>query len=481
MKINLTVRKWLMLGAAVVLVIIFAAFALNHKKPAAYFTEKVDRGDIRDVVQATGTINAVTTVQVGSQVSGTISQLFADFNSRVKKGQVIARIDPSLFEGALLQARADFENAKANLAASQANLEKAKASALQARQDYDRTRGLTSEGIMSEQQLDLAKATSDSGQAAVSAAQAQVDQARAQTQQKSAAVTVAKTNLDYTIITAPVEGIVVARSVDVGQTVAASLQAPTLFTIAQDLTKMQVYAKTDESDVGQIKAGQKATFRVDAFPKQTFTGHVVQVRMNPTTVQNVVTYDTIVEFDNPEMKLFPGMTAYVDIPVAVANNVVKIPNGALRFKPSLPADEVARLYQQNGIKAGRARGASAASGQADAANAEGVRRWQQRQQQQQQQRQQQQGEETPGGGAQPKPEMREVSPDVAIVWKLLPDKSIAPVQVRTGITDHTYTELKQVLAGGVEAGEQLVIGNADINKPATGARAPGIGGGVPRR
>src|SRR5262245_51653416 len=479
MKIHLTARKWLLLGAAVVLVSIFVAFALNHKKPAAYFTEKVDRGDIRDIVQATGTINAVTTVQVGSQVSGTISQLFADFNSRVKKGQVIARIDPSLFEGALLQARADFENARANLAASQANLEKAKATAVQARQDYDRTRGLTSEGVMSQQQLDLAKANSDSAQAAVSAAQAQVDQARAQVQQKSAAVTVAKTNLDHTIITAPVEGIVVNRSVDVGQTVAASLQAPTLFTIAQDLTKMQVYAKTDESDVGQIRPGQRTTFRVDAFPKDTFTGHVVQVRMNPTTVQNVVTYDTVVEFDNPEMKLFPGMTAYVDIPVASARNVVKIPNGALRFKPSLSADEVARLYQQNGIRAGGG-GRRAAGGGQSGENQE-ARRWRQRQQQQQQR--QQQGEETPGGGTQPKSEMREPTLDVAIVWKLQPDKSIVPVQVRTGITDHTYTELKQVLAGDVDQGDQLVIGSADISRPSSGARAPGmgIGGGAPRR
>ena len=326
MKVNLTARKWLLLGAAVVLVIILAAFALNSKKPAAYFTEKVDRGDIRDVVQATGTINAVTTVQVGSQVSGTISQLFADFNSRVKKGQVIARIDPSLFEGALLQARADFENGRANLAASEANLEKAKAGAIQARQDYERTKGLTTEGVMSPQQLDLAKANSDSAQAAVSAARAQVEQARAQVQQKSAAVSVARTNLAHTVIHAPIDGIVVNRAVDVGQTVAASLQAPTLFTIAQDLTKMQVYAKTDESDVGQIRPGQQVTFRVDAFPKDRFSGRVMQVRMNPTTLQNVVTYDTVVEFKNPEMKLFPGMTAYVDIPVASADDVLKIPN-----------------------------------------------------------------------------------------------------------------------------------------------------------
>src|SRR5919201_4382065 len=403
MKIHLTARKWLMLGAAVVLVIIFAAFGLNHKKQPGYFTEKVERGDIRDIVQATGTINAVTTVQVGSQVSGTISQLFADFNSRVKKGQVVARIDPSLFQGALLQARADYENAKANLAASQANLEKAKATAIQSKQDYERTRGLTAAGVMSQQQLDLAKATTDSEQAAVSASQAQVDQARAQVQQKSAAVTVAKTNLDHTIITAPIDGIVVNRSVDVGQTVAASLQAPTLFTIAQDLTTMPVYAKTDESDVGQIKPGQAVTFRVDAFPKDRFNGRVMQVRMNPTTVQNVVTYDTIVEFANPEMKLFPGMTAYVDIPVASAQGVLKVPNGALRYKPSLAADEIARLYQQNGINVGGRR----SQGQQDTSNGGAAQRWRQRHQQQQQ------SGETPGGGVTAKPEARESTPDVA--------------------------------------------------------------------
>ena len=471
MKLHLTPRKWLLLGAAAVLVIIFAAFGLNGKKQANYFTEKVDRGDIRDVVQATGTINAVTTVQVGSQVSGTISQLMADFNSRVKRGQVIARIDPSLFQGALLQAKADFENAKANLAAAQANFEKARASAIQAKQDYDRTRGLTSEGVMSQQQLDLAKANTDSAQAAVSAAQAQVEQARAQMQQKKAAVTVAQTNLDHTIITAPIDGIVVNRSVDVGQTVAASLQAPTLFTIAQDLTKMQVYAKTDESDVGQIKPGQPVTFRVDAFPKDRFAGRVMQIRMNPTTVQNVVTYDTVVNFDNPEMKLFPGMTAYVDIPVASAHDVIKIPNGSLRFKPALPASEIANLYQQNGINTGARRGPA----QPNFGNAGGGQRWRQRQPRQ--------GEETPGGGAAAKPEAREPAPDVGIVWKLGPDKSIVPLQIRTGITDHTYTELVQVLAGKLQPGDQLVIGSADVNRASsqrTMQPGTGIGGRPPR-
>src|SRR5262249_5501004 len=341
---------------------IFAAFAMNRKAPTQYYTAKVDNGDIRQVVDATGTINAVTTVQVGSQVSGTISKLFADFNSHVKKGQVVAQIDPSLFEGTLSQPKADLENARANLAAAHANTEKARATAIQTKADYDRNLALTKEGVVSQQALDLAKANSDSAQAQVSAAVAQEGQARAQVAQKEAAVKVAQTNLNYTTIHAPIDGTVVARNVDVGQAVARSLQAPTLFTIAQDLTKMQVYAKTDESDVGQIRPGQRVSFKVDAYPRDTFTGKVSQVRMNSTVVQNVVTYDTIVDFDNPDLKLFPGMTAYVTIPVANANNVIKIPNGALRFKPDLPSNELRALYQKYGIPAEGGGGQRAAGG-----------------------------------------------------------------------------------------------------------------------
>ena len=208
------------------------------------------------MVEATGTINAVITVQVGSQVSGTIAKLNVDFNSRVHKGDIVALIDPALFKGALLQAAADLENAKANLVAAQANLEKAKAGLVQTKADYDRTVRLFADGIMSQQQLDLAKANYDSANAAVGGAAASVTQAEAQVSQKEAAVEVAQTNLNYTVIRSPIDGTVVARNVDVGQTVAASLQAPTIFTIAQDLTKMWVYAKTDESDVGNIKVGE---------------------------------------------------------------------------------------------------------------------------------------------------------------------------------------------------------------------------------
>src|SRR6202047_1927836 len=342
--------RWLMLAGVTAAVGIFAAFGLNRNTQVQHFTSKVERGEIDDVVEATGTINAVITVQVGSQVSGSIAKLNADFNSRVHKGDVVALIDPALFRGALLQATADLKNAQANLEAARANLEKTKAALVQTKADYDRAVGLTKDGVMSKQQLDLAKSNYDAANASVDAAAANITQAEAQISQKEAAVSVAQTNLDYTVIRSPIDGTVVARNVDEGQTVAASLQAPTIFTIAQDLTKMWVYAKTDESDVDNIQVGRTVTFKVDALPKQTVQGAVSQIRMNPTTVQSVVTYDTIIEFANPELKLFPGMTAYVTIPVATAQNVLKLPNTALRYKPPMPAEEGLALYKHYGIE-----------------------------------------------------------------------------------------------------------------------------------
>ncbi|MGC2743924.1 MAG: biotin/lipoyl-binding protein, partial [Candidatus Angelobacter sp.] len=243
-------NKWTIIGVLLAAIGLLTAFKYESKNMPQYFTEKVQKGDIQNVVQATGTINAVTTVQVGSQVSGTIQTLSADFNSHVKKNQVIAQIDPSLFQGALLQAKADLADAQANLIAAKANLDKAQATAAQAKLDFNRYTTLAQEGVVPTQQMDTARAASQSADAAVGAAKAQVTQAAAQAQQKSAAVTVAQTNLDHSTIRSPIDGTVIARSVDVGQTVAASLQAPTLFTIAQDLTKMPVYVSTDESDVG---------------------------------------------------------------------------------------------------------------------------------------------------------------------------------------------------------------------------------------
>jgi len=469
--VQLLKRHWIIAIGVVAAIALFAAFAFKGNDKPQYFTVKADRGDIRAVVEATGTINAVITVQVGSQVSGTISHLYADFNSRVKKGQVVAQIDPALFEGALLQAKADLANAQANLAAAKANVEKAKATALQARADYQRTQGLAKEGVMSPQQLDLARANADTSDAAVSAADSGVIQAAAQVKQKEAAVTVAQTNLNYTTIHAPIDGTVIARNVDVGQTVAASLQAPTLFTIAQDLTKMQVYASTDESDVGMIKVAQPVTFKVDAFPKETFTGRVSQIRMNATTVQNVVTYNTIIDFDNPELKLFPGMTAYITIPVATARNALRVPNGALRYKPDMKAEDIRALYQKYGLaRTEQARDSNEAP---NAGGASGK-----------QYRARNQGEQ--GGGDTTQPKTDNTQPrtphlDVAVIWKLRPDKTLEPVRVRTGITDHTVTELAQVLSGQLNEGDQVVTG-AMTAAASSGSRPPGMGGGgAPRR
>jgi HlyD family secretion protein len=424
--------RWLILAGVVVIIVLFVAFGLNRNTEAQHFTAKVERGEIDDVVEATGTINAVITVQVGSQVSGSIAKLNADFNSRVHKGDIVALIDPALFKGALLQATADLENAKANLVAARANLEKANAGMVQTKADYDRAIRLTRDGVMSQQQLDLAKSNYDSAKASVGAADANVTQAQAQVSQKDAAVAVAQTNLDYTVIRSPIDGTVVARNVDVGQTVAASLQAPTIFTIAQDLTKMWVYAKTDESDVGNIKIGKPVSFKVDAFPKDTFHGVVAQVRMNATTVQSVVTYDTIIEFANPELKLFPGMTAYVTIPVDTVKNAMKLPNTALRYKPPLSAEEILAVYKQYGIDAGEQKVAVEETlGGGVASNA--------------------------GQGAAAQNPPRAPKRDSAVIWKLHADNTMEPVKVSLGITDHAFTEVSGVLKGTLNEGDDVII------------------------
>ncbi|MDE2184187.1 MAG: efflux RND transporter periplasmic adaptor subunit [Alphaproteobacteria bacterium] len=408
--------KWCLahkgIAAAIIgaIVVLIAVLEFRGGNTVQYLSAKVVRGDIHDVVEATGTINAVTTVQVGSQVSGTISKLNADFNSRVHIGQVIATIDPALFRGALQEAEADLENSKANVSAAKAELGKSRATLIQMKADYSRAEALIKANAASQQFYDQARANYEVAKAATDAASAAVNQAEAQVRQKAAAVAVAQANLDYTTIRSPIDGIVVARNVDVGQTVAASLQAPTIFTIAQDLTKMQVYAKTDESDVGRIRVGRHVTFKVDAFPKDVFDGVVSQIRMNATTVQNVVTYDTIIDFANPRMKLFPGMTAFVTIPVATAKDVLEVPNTALRFRPPLPPEEIRSLYARYGIDAN--------------GNPEGQR--------------------------------RSVHGESAVVWKLRRNGALEPVDVTIDITDHAYTQIVEVIKGELAEGDDIV-------------------------
>jgi HlyD family secretion protein len=308
---------------------------------------KLERGDIRSVVTATGTINPVITVLVGSQVSGTIKALYADFNSSVKEGQVIAQIDPAIFEAQVEQGRANVMNAQANLINAQANLknnqanlDKAEVAVLDTKRTLERNRELVGRKVVAQAVFDTAQANydsaaaqRDSARAQMETAKAQIEGAKAQIEQAKAALRMSETNLRYATIRSPVNGIVISRNVDVGQTVAASLQAPTLFTIAKDLTRMQVDANVSEADIGRLAKGQDATFTVDAYPERTFRGRIAEIRNAPITVQNVVTYDVVIEVGNKDFKLKPGMTANVTILVEHKEGILKISNAALRFRP----------------------------------------------------------------------------------------------------------------------------------------------------
>jgi HlyD family secretion protein len=354
-----------------------AAYVYYNDRPAPlnYVTSRVERGQIAATVNATGTVNAVVTVQVGSQITGRIQQLFADFNTAVREDQIIAQIDPALFEARVSQVRAALSNARAavrvaeatventratvetaqaNTKSAQANIERAQVAVVDAQRTLERRQGLAQRSLTPQSELDTAQTAYDSAVAQLKATEAQYDavqgQAKsaraqlrlteaqhaaavAQVEQAQAALQVAELDLSHTTIRSPVNGIVIARNVDVGQTVAASLQAPTLFLIAQDLTRMQVNTNVSEADIGKIREGQTATFTVDAYADSTFTGKVVQVRNAPITVQNVVTYDAVVEVANPQAQLRPGMTANVSFIIAKRDEVLKVPNAALRFQP----------------------------------------------------------------------------------------------------------------------------------------------------
>lgn len=296
--------------------------------PIHYKTALVDRGPITAIVTATGTINPVVSVQVGSQVSGKVAQLFADFNSKVARGQILAQIDQKPFKARLSQARAAVKSARGNLA-------RAKVLAIQRKREFDRMAALRPQAFVSQADVDLAETNYRDASANVEVLQAQLDQAQA-------VLASAELDLGYTTIYSPVDGIVVSRNVDVGQTLAATFQTPTLFVIAQDLTQMQVNANVSESDVGGVKEGTEANFRVDAYPKQFFDGVVTQVRNAPINIQNVVTYDVVITVRNPELKLKPGMTANVTIVTARKENPLRVPNSALRFRmPNMPTDRKA--------------------------------------------------------------------------------------------------------------------------------------------
>jgi HlyD family secretion protein len=386
-------KRFLPLAAVIValLVILFVVRRCTSSGSANYQTATVTKGPITQLVTATGTLNPVTNVQVGSQVSGNIQKLFADFNSQVKAGQTVAQIDPMLFQAAVTQAEGD-------LASTQAALELAKVNAA-------RIQKLFTEKNSSQQDLDSAMAT--------------LHQAEANVKIKQGALDKAKADLDHCTITSPIDGVVISRSVDVGQTVAASLQAPVIFQIANDLTKMQIDSNVAEADVGAVEVGQDVDFTVDAFPTRTFHGKVVQVRNAPITVQNVVTYDTVIGVDNKDLKLKPGMTANVSIIIAHKDNVLQLKNAALRYRP---ADAAAAPASQPRPAA------------------------------------------SPGNGQRPTGGARERKPERTVY--VLSFGRPKPVQIKTGISDGIVTEVTD----GLKEGDRIVT--AELSAPAAASSSP---------
>ena len=383
-------------------------------KSVQYQTVAVTRGELTQVVTATGQLNPVTNVQVGSQISGTIANLYADYNSPVTNGQVIAQIDPATYEAAVAQAEGDLANAKAALELAQVNARRAKE--------------LFDDKLIPQSDYDQAMAT--------------LHQAEASVKLKTAALGRARVDLARCTIYSPVDGIVISRDVNVGQTVAASLSAPTLFVIANDLTKMQINASVAEADIGNIEVGQDVDFTVDAFPTRTFHGKVIQVRNSPITVQNVVTYDTIIEVNNRDLKLKPGMTANVSIIVAQRDDTLMIPNAALRYRPP-DATATASPSSSRGQSGG------------------GTRQWAGGG-----------GGGGPGGGGR----RRERSP-TRTVHVLGSDGKVQQVQIKTGISDGVSTEVLE----GLAEGDKVITSASTRQSSASQQPSSPFGPGFPRR
>jgi HlyD family secretion protein len=456
--------------AIVCLLVLLAGCKGRGKNDQQYQTAKIDRGNVTMTVTATGTLSAVTTVQVGSQVSGVISRLYADFNSHVKKGQLLAELDPTPFQAQVEQRQADVTKARVEVA--------------NAKITYDRQSRLAKAGLAPTSDVDNARA--------------QYQGAAAQVQQASAALSQANTNLRYTKIVSPIDGVVVDRAYDVGQTVAASFQAPTLFQIAQDLTKMQVQADVDQSDIGRVQVGQLARFTVDAYPDEEFRGRISQIRLNATINQNVVSYPVIVEVPNPGERLRPKMTANVTIDVATVRNVLRIPNAALRFKPPEGTPGASGATGARTASGGEQPTSTMASGGAptsttgsaapsDADREERRRRWRERMQQS--------GGQAGGGGfggpgqfggrnggfagaagAFGQATGQATRPKPSTIYLLDSDKKLVPVQIRTGISDGRFTE---VVDGNVKVGDTVVIGLATSKVEGPAAFGGGMGGGRP--
>ncbi|MCX8016513.1 MAG: efflux RND transporter periplasmic adaptor subunit [Rhodocyclaceae bacterium] len=387
----------------------------------AWKLAKLERGPLTASVAATGTLNPVVSVQVSSQISGQIREIFVDFNSAVKANQLIARIAPETYEHRVRQAEADLAAAQATVAVQQAELYRAKVNFAEAERDHARKQSLVEKNYLSPAELDRAKTTLEAARAQLKVVEAQAANSAALVAQREAALGQARVDLSRTEIRAPIDGIVIKRSVEPGQTVAASLQAPELFVIAQNLTDMQVETAIDEADVGRLAVGQEASFSVDAFPGRKFRGEVRQVRKAAQVVSNVVTYIAVISAANPDLALLPGMTANVRIITAKKDDVLKAPNAALRFRPPAPEGE------PKSALAGR-----------------------------------------PGGAAGGRPERG--AGGAGKLWVVGADGKPQAIEVRTGITDGNMTE---ILAGEIEAGREVIVGiNASGGEKAKPAAPP---------
>ncbi len=403
-------RNILLVGSLAAAAVLGAAYwgIRDSAKENPYVTAPVQRGDITQVVTATGSLQAVVTVQVGSQVSGTIAKLYADFNSKVKQGQVVVQLDQDKF-------KASVEQAKANVVSAQANVAKAQVAVEDGRRTLERNKELRKRDLIAQSDLDAAKTAYDSAVAQLEVNKAQVALAKAGLEQ-------AAVDLNHTVIRSPVDGIVVSRNVDVGQTVAASLQAPVLFLIANDLSKMQVDTNVSEADVGSVWVDQETNFTVDAYPTRRFQGKVLQVRNAPIMVQNVVTYDAVVGVDNKDLLLKPGMTANVEFLVSRKEGALKIPNAALRFRP--PEDKPQIQAAPSGPDGGQRSGGAARSGGRGAGA---------------------------GSGSKGKGEGRANREGTVYALR---DQKATPVRVQVGISDGTSTE---VITDQLKDGEQVVV------------------------
>jgi HlyD family secretion protein len=547
-RLNLTRRKKLILGIGAVAALALAAFYFWGKGSTApvYMTAKVERGNLRNTVTATGTLQAVTTVQVGSQASGTISALNADFNSVVKKGQVVAQLDPAVSKAQVDQARAALQQAQASLQLAQAGVTNSRAgvsdaqaralaaqstvqnsragvsssqanlAVLKAQQDdalslLNQQESLLKSGVIAQRDYDTAKtayqaaearynqaaaqvnmavyseqsaagagvaqsvAQVQQSQAQVQQAQAQVQQAQAQVQQAQAALRLAEVNLTHLTIVSPIDGIVVSRNVDVGQTVAASLSAPTLFTIANDLKQMQVIANIDQADIGLVEQAKSVKFTVDAFPGKDFDGKIQQMRLNPTNVQNVVTYNVVMDVNNPEQKLKPGMTANLVITIDERNNVLKVPNSALRFTPQDASGQKISANPGGANPGGANNGAGSGQGRRQRANANASPT---------DNANASTASSSPAPSNSPQGAASTFAPASApviegqtrIVWVLGADGKPQSRRIKIGLTDGASTE---VVEGNLQEGEMVIIGqtiSAASKAQSTQSPAPGFGG-----